>query len=69
MVHPMKVFVAGNYAYVLCPESNTLEIMDISDPANPEYRGSISDGAGGALLSSPSGVYVSGIYAYVTSVW
>ncbi len=34
---------------------------------NPAHKGSISNGAGGALLSSPQGVFVSGNYAYVAS--
>ena len=47
--------------------SNALEIVDIANPALPVHAGSITDGAGGALLSDPSDVYVSGNYAYITS--
>ena len=39
--------------------------MDISNPAVPFHAGSITNGAGGAHLSSPGDVYVSGNYAYV----
>ncbi len=34
---------------------------------NPVHKGSISNGAGGALLSSPQSVFVSGNYAYLAS--
>ncbi len=34
---------------------------------NPVHKGSISNGAGGALLSCPQSVFVSGNYAYVAS--
>ncbi|GAB6283837.1 MAG: hypothetical protein STSR0009_00360 [Methanoregula sp.] len=34
---------------------------------NPEHKGSISNGSGGALLSNPNGIFVSGNYAYITS--
>ena len=35
--------------------------------SNPVHKGSIVDGAGGALLGNPLSVYVSGNYAYVAS--
>ena len=34
---------------------------------NPVHKGNLVNGAGGALLSDPRGVYVSGNYAYVAS--
>jgi hypothetical protein len=65
--YPNSVYVSGNYAYVASANSNALEIVDVSDPANPVHKGNISTGAGGALLNKPWSVYVSGNYAYVTS--
>jgi Uncharacterized conserved protein len=65
--NPYSVFASGNYAYVASSGNNALEIVDVSDPANPTHKGSIINGAGGAALSSPYSVYVSGTYAYVTS--
>ncbi|OPY38211.1 MAG: LVIVD repeat protein [Methanoregula sp. PtaU1.Bin051] len=59
--------MAGNYAYVVSEVSDALEIVDVSDPANPSHKGSIIDGAGGALLDSPQSAFVSGNYAYVAS--
>jgi hypothetical protein len=60
-------FETGNYAYVASDGSDALEIVDVTDPAAPVHKGSIVNGAGGALLSGPIGVYVSGDYAFVTS--
>ncbi len=65
--NPNSVFVSGNYAYVASSGSNTLEIIDISNPASPVHNGSITDGTGGALLSNPVSVFVLGNYAYVAS--
>ena len=61
------VYVSGNYAYVASAGSNALEIVDVSDPANPTHRGSIVNGSGGALLNNPYSVFVSGSNAYVAS--
>jgi hypothetical protein len=47
--------------------SDALEIVDVSNPANPVHYGSITDGTGGALLNGPNSTYVSGNYAIVTS--
>ncbi|MBR9690389.1 hypothetical protein GOV08_01765, partial [Candidatus Woesearchaeota archaeon] len=47
--------------------SNALEIVDISDPTNPTHAGNLSDGVGGAQLTDPADVYVSGNYAYIVS--
>jgi len=64
--NPNAVFVSGNYAYISSYGSNALEIVDVSDPANPTHKGYI-DNTGGALLSSPTSVFVSGNHAYITS--
>jgi hypothetical protein len=59
---PQSVSVSGSYAYVTNPGNNTLEIFDISNPANPVEIGSTNSG-----LSSPYFAAVSGHYAYVAS--
>ncbi|MDD5143118.1 hypothetical protein [Methanoregula sp.] len=64
---PIKVFVSGNYAYVVSQGSDSLEIIDISNPGWPRHAGSITNGAGGALLKRPLDVFVSGKYAYIAS--
>ena len=46
--------------------SNALEIVDVTNPAAPVHKGSISAG-GRTLLSNPRSVFVSGNYAYVAS--
>ncbi len=67
LTSPQSVYVSGNYAYVVSSNSSSLEILDISNPAAPVHKGSITDGTGGALLNYPSSLYVSGNYAYVAS--
>ena len=67
MNYSTKVFVSGNYAYVVSMNSNSLEIVDISTPSTPTHKGVITDTPGGAQLNKPSDVYVSGNYAYVAS--
>ncbi|MDH3975172.1 MAG: hypothetical protein OEV42_12900 [Deltaproteobacteria bacterium] len=52
-----KVHVSGNYAYVADGTAG-IQIIDISDPANPELKGSYDTG-------DASSIYVSGNYAYV----
>ena len=39
----------------------------MTNPAVPVHKGSISDGAGGALLGGPHSVVVSGTLAFVAS--
>ncbi len=62
---PTCVYVSGNYAYVTSHWFESLEIVDVSNPAVPVHKGNIKNGAGGALLPQPRAVYVSGNYAYV----
>jgi hypothetical protein len=69
-----SIYVAGNYAYItseiqpaLLTGTNSLQIVDVTDPAAPALIGSLEDGTDGALLSSPYSVYVFGNYAYVAS--
>ena len=66
---PLSVYVLGNYAYVTSAGFATsgLEIIDVTNPSSPVHKGSIINGVGGAQLSFPYSVYVSGNYAYVTS--
>jgi hypothetical protein len=51
----MDVQVAGSYAYVL--KSNSLRVVDISDPAAPEQVGSLSTGYA-------TSIHVAGRYLY-----
>jgi len=59
-----KVFVSGNYAYVVANTNSRLTIVDISNPSSPMVVGSISDAVN---LNGPQSVYVAGRYAYVVS--
>ena len=60
------IFVAGRYAYVASALDDRIEILDISDPANPAHVGSISDG-GNTELDGATDIFVLGNYAYVAS--
>ncbi len=59
------VFISGQYAYTISDSSRVylLRIMDISDPSNPEGVSTIQIPSQLGL----SGVYVSGIYCYLTT--
>lgn len=67
--NPNFVFVSGNHAYVTSQVDQSLEIIDIADPARPAHRGAITNGTDGAALHSPTSVAVSGNYAYITSLF
>ncbi len=58
-------YKVGNYVYVASYASNALEIVDVSNPANPVHAGSLQNGQGGAILNGANSVFVSGNYAYV----
>jgi len=63
---PADVAISGNYAYVASSGSDSLEIVDISDPANPFHAGNLTDGNGEPpFLTGASSVAVSGNYAYI----
>ena len=60
----------GSYnglAYCTALADNALTIIDVSDPTNPSFVGSIQGAGGPNFLSSPRCVYVRGDYAYVTA--
>ena len=57
------VAVQGNYAYVCAYTSNSLVVIDISDPTNPTSVGSIAGTT--ELLNGALAVAVQGNYAYV----
>nr|WP_320161892.1 C1 family peptidase [uncultured Methanoregula sp.] len=66
---PYDLAVVDNfpYVYVASYGSNALEIVNITNPAAPRHMGSITNGAGGALLNAPWSVTVAGYNAFVTS--
>ena len=67
---PSNVFVSGNYLYVASGSSNSvnsLEILDISNPALPAHVGNLSNGDAGTGIYIPSSLFVEGNYAYITS--
>ena len=56
--------VSGSYAYVAARFSNSLVVVDISNPASPVIRGSV---VSSSLLNAARDIAVSGSYAYVTA--
>lgn len=56
-----KVVTEGNYAYVLYTSPNNFVIYDITNRAKPIKRGSMP------LVAPPTGIAVSGSYAYVAN--
>jgi len=67
---PRWVYVSGKYAYIASVYSDSLTIVDISDPSNPTQVGVIVKGEGSPpALAWAASVYVSGKYAYVVSYY
>jgi outer membrane protein assembly factor BamB len=71
---PSGVFVANNsanqrtYAYVVSTGTNSLQIVDVTNPATPLKNGNISNtDAAKGNMSAPRSIYVSGNYAYIAS--
>ena len=60
------VFVVGTMAYTVSSE-NYFAIVDVSSANAPLIVSKLNDGATGATINFPFGVYVVGNYAYVTS--
>jgi hypothetical protein len=65
--NPQSVFVSGDYAYVVSTDSNSLEIIDISNPLLLVHKSSVVSGVDGIEMFNPKSVFVSGNYAYVVS--
>jgi hypothetical protein len=59
-----SIFVAGRYAYLTANTSNTLYVIDVSNPKSPSIAGSVTDNS---RLTNAIAVYVSGNYAYVAA--
>ena len=55
--HPKKVWVTGTHAYVV--ESESIQVVDVSDPQNPIIVGSVD------LKGIANDMTISGSYAYV----
>lgn len=72
---PVSVKVSGNTAFVVTSGLSKvfnsiiggLVAIDITDPTTPVYQASLLNGTQGALIDSPTSLFVSGSYAYVTN--
>ena len=71
-----SVKVSGNYAYITrstfvlgAPnfDSGILVVIDISNPATPFLVDTFKHNEGGSLIDSPTSVFISGSYAYITN--
>lgn len=63
---PTAVQVSGSYAFVTAKNSNALEVVNVANPSTPIHQESLSNGENGALLSSPTDLFVAGNYIYMT---
>ena len=59
------VYVSGKYAYVSGFASDSLAIVDVSNPSSPTLAGSLLDSTN---MDGAAGVYVSGKYAYIAGI-
>jgi hypothetical protein len=68
---PSSVFISGNYMYLtfsaLGLSDGGLQIIDISNPSLPVWKGALNHGTDGASIYAPQSILVSGNYAYITS--
>ncbi|MFC1612654.1 LVIVD repeat-containing protein, partial [Patescibacteria group bacterium] len=65
----LDIFIQGNYAYIISDVEDgigSLDIFDISDPANPRHMSSTTE-SGAMEMDAPQQIYVSGKYAYITA--
>ena len=62
---PQGLAMSGSYAYVVGEYSNSLVVIDVSNPASPVIRGSV---VSSSLMSQAYDVAVSGSYAYVAGL-
>lgn len=63
--NPEGIVVDWNYAYVASATSDAIEIIDISDPANPTHHSSIQNWAWWAQLDDPRALVKNWNYLYV----
>lgn len=62
----IKGYASGNNVYVTCRGSFTgMKVIDVTTPTSPAVVGSITDGAGGAVLYGANAISVSNGNAYI----
>jgi hypothetical protein len=62
MYYARDAAIFGSYAYVIGPESNSLAVLDVSNPKNPLFKIGIADSNS---FADPKSVAISYPYAYV----
>jgi len=60
--NPFSVYVVGKYAYITGNDSDTFNVVDITDPTAPVKIGTVTDAV---VLNGPRQIYVVGNNAYV----
>ncbi|MBP6859832.1 MAG: beta-propeller fold lactonase family protein [Candidatus Magasanikbacteria bacterium] len=60
---PQDIFVSGKYAYVANYADDTLSVVDVSNPLNPQLISNATLNSG----ANPHSVFVSGRYAYTAN--
>lgn len=60
-LQPKFLYAQGNYVYVLNQTGNSMQVIDVSNPALPVSKSTVATG------STPGGIYVHGQYAYVVN--
>lgn len=63
----VDVVLFGQYAYVASLTGNGVEVVDISNPRQPQHVAAIRTGYRNAALSSPRKLFIAGNYLYVVS--
>lgn len=63
---PTSVAVSGNFAFIGNNTDGSIEVLNMSDPANPTHAGLLEDGTSGAGLVHTKSLFVSGNYLYST---
>ncbi len=59
----LRSYVVGNYTYAIGTTSDSLTVIDTTDPTSPVRIGSLIDSTN---LNNPTDVFIAGRYAYVT---
>lgn len=67
LVNIRSLVAVGNYVYAVQSSNNRLVVIDITDKNHPTVVGTLAHGEGGAMISNPTDIAVSGTKAYITS--
>lgn len=66
LLGPTAIQVSGGRAFITSLGRNALEVINVANPSAPSHEESLLNGDNGALLSSPTDLFVAGNYIYMT---